>query len=136
MPPPVRNSIIVPSGIDSRVIQLIDIAVINSLVSGLHLDEPMNNSVAYVRQDKVTEINGKPVIDGSSALVLKNPVNGVIRKVFITGSRGSVYSAVLSFARDQWLPLPVVEYSLVDGLLPAVPAAFVNGGRTVALSTD
>ena len=95
----------------------------------------MNNSLAYIRQDKVTELNGKPVIDGSSALVLKNPVNGLVRKVFIAGSRGSVYNAVLSFARDQWLPLGVVEYSQVDGRIPAVHVP-VNGGRTVSLSTD
>ena len=101
----------------------------------MQLDAAMNNSVAYIRQDKVTEINGKPVIDGSSALVLKNPVSGLVRKVYITGSRGSVYSAVLSFARDQWLPLPVVEYSLVNGRLSAVHVP-VNGGRTVSLSTD
>ena len=101
----------------------------------MQLDAAMNNAVAYIRQDKVTEFNGKPVIDGNSALVLKNPVNGLVRRAFITGSRGSVYHAVLSFARDQWIPLGAVEYSLVDGSLPAIRVP-VNGGRTVALSTD
>lgn len=95
----------------------------------------MNSSAAYIRQDEVPELNGKPVIDGSSALVLKNPVNGLVRKAFITGSRGSVYYAVQSFARDQWIPLDAVEYSLVDGSLPAIRVP-LNGGRTVALSTD
>ena len=92
-------------------------------------------AIAYKKKESSLKVNGKPVISGQFVLVLKNPVSGFIRRVLIAGSRASVYSAVLSFARDQWLPPPTVEYSVVNTRLPAVRVA-LSGNRQVALSTD
>jgi len=92
-------------------------------------------AVTDKKEGSLKTINGKPVVDGRFVLVLKNPVNGSIRRVLITGSRGSVYSAVLSFARDQWLPPMTVEYSVIDTSLPAVRVP-LSGRRTVRPSSD
>ena len=92
-------------------------------------------AVEYKKEEGSKKINGKPVIDGRFVLVLKNPVSGFIRRVRIAGSRASVYCAVLSFARDQWLPPMTVEYSVVNTRLPAVRVA-LSGSRAEALSTD
>lgn len=90
-------------------------------------------AVANKKEELVKRINGKPVVDGRFVLVLKNPVSGFIRRVLIAGSRASVYCAVLSFARDQWLPPMTVEYTVVNTQLPAVRVA-LKGNRTVALA--
>ena len=92
-------------------------------------------AIAYKKDESSQKINGKPVVSGQFVLVLKNPVSGFIRRVLIAGSRASVYCAVLSFARDQWLPPLTVEYTVVNTSLPAVRVA-LRGSRTVALSTD
>jgi hypothetical protein len=99
------------------------------------INERIMEAVVYKKEESPQKINGKPVVDGRFVLVLKNPVNGFIRRVLIAGSRASVYSAVLSFARDQWLPPPTVEYQIVNTRLPAVRVA-LNGSRNAALSTD
>lgn len=92
-------------------------------------------AIVYKKEDSSNKINGKPVVDGRFVLVLKNPVTGFIRRVLIAGSRASVYSAILSFSRDQWLPPMTVEYQVVNTRLPAVRVAF-GTNRTAALSTD
>ncbi len=92
-------------------------------------------AVANNKEESLEKINGKPVVDGRFILVLKNPVSGFICRVLIAGSRSSVYCAVLSFARDQWLPPMTVEYSVVNTRLPAVRVQ-LKRSRTAALSRD
>lgn len=92
-------------------------------------------ATAYKKDRSLKKINGKPVVDGRFVLVLKNPVNGFIHRVLIAGSRSSVYSAVLSFSRDQWLPPLAVEYSVVNTRMPAVRVQ-LKGSRKAALLSD
>jgi len=92
-------------------------------------------ATAYKKEESLKKVNGKPVVDGRFLLVLKNPVSGLIRRVLIAGSRSSVYTAILSFARDQWMPPMAVEHRVVNTRLPAVRVS-LNGSRTAALSAD
>ncbi len=91
-------------------------------------------TAAYKKEESLIKFNGKPVVDGRFLLVLKNPVSGFIHKVFIAGSRGSVYTAILSFARDQWMPPLAVEHRVVNTRLPE--ARFSAKESLKALSTD
>ncbi len=86
------------------------------------LPTDMMNTATLTQLDALVEVDGKPVIDGRFALILKNPVNGFIRRAFIAGNPGSVYAAVLSFAREQWLPLRTVEYSVINTMVPSMRA--------------
>ena len=91
-------------------------------------------AVAYKKVESLKTFNGKPVVDGRFLLVMKNPVNGFIHRVLITGSRSSVYTAVLSFSRDQWVPPLAVQYRVLDTF--AGNAVLLKGNLKGALSTD
>jgi len=92
-------------------------------------------AAVYQKEESLIKLNGKPVVDGRFSIILKNPVSGFIRRAFITGSRGSVYTAILSFARDQWMPPMAVEHRVVNTPLPEVRVS-LNASRTAALSAD
>jgi hypothetical protein len=91
------------------------------LVSGLLIIEGTMETLAIPIEETLTRFDGKPVIDGSLTLTLKNPVSGLSRRAFILGTRTSVYKAILSFAREQWIPPRLVEYSLIHTQGPAIP---------------
>ena len=132
---PTRQTRIICDGLVCRESYLVEITGLSILVSGLQISICIMEAITYKKEESLRKFNGKPVVDGRFVLVMKNPVTGFIRRVLITGSRGSVYSAVLSFARDQWLPPETVEYSVVNTRLPAVHVQ-LKGSRKAASLAD